>query len=68
MIVSKRLQEDFDNDKKFISGIIDFLNEIGWIRLDSSGTYRITTKGKTNTIIRYKEKINLGMQASSYKN
>jgi hypothetical protein len=53
--------EDFDNNDEFIFGVVDFLNDIGWIKQDSSGTYRITTKGKTNTITRHKLTVILGM-------
>jgi hypothetical protein len=38
----EKVAEDIDNDKKFILGLIDFLNEIGCIKQDSSGTYTIT--------------------------
>lgn len=41
--------------------MIDFLNEIGWIKQDSSGAYRITKKGESNTITRNKQTINFHM-------
>src|ERR671919_2059915 len=40
----------FDDDKKFILGVVYFLMDIGWVKQDLSGTYRITKKGKMNTI------------------
>jgi hypothetical protein len=57
----EKIAEDFDNDDELIFGVVDFLNAIGWIKQDSSGTYRITTKGKTNTITRHKPTVILGM-------
>jgi hypothetical protein len=57
----EKIAEDFDNDDEFIFGVVDFLNVIGWIKQDSSGTYRITTKGKTNTITRDKPTVIPGM-------
>ena len=53
-----KVAEDFDNDKKFILGVIDFLNEVGWIKQDSVGVYRLTKKGKNNTITRHKQTVN----------
>ncbi|HZD36958.1 MAG TPA: hypothetical protein VE130_17270 [Nitrososphaeraceae archaeon] len=58
----EKIAEDFDNDKEFILGVTDFLNEIGWIKQDpTSGIYRITGKGKTNTITRHKQIVTFGM-------
>ena len=54
----EKVAEDFDNEKKFILGLIDFLNEIGWIKQDLSGTDTITRKGKYNTITRHKQTVN----------
>jgi hypothetical protein len=39
--------EDFDNDVRFILGVIDFLKEIGWMEQEfTSEIYQITEKGK----------------------
>ncbi|MGH9965964.1 MAG: hypothetical protein ACRD4J_08050 [Nitrososphaeraceae archaeon] len=43
---------DFDNDQRFISEVVDFLKDIGWIKQDMNGAYRITTKGKNSMITR----------------
>lgn len=48
----ERVAEDFDNDQRFISGVVDFLKDIGWIKQDMKGAYRITTKGKNSMITR----------------
>jgi predicted transcriptional regulator len=48
----ERVAEDFDNDQRFISEVVDFLNDIGWIKQDMNGAYRITTKGKNSMITR----------------
>ncbi|HZD35133.1 MAG TPA: hypothetical protein VE130_08010 [Nitrososphaeraceae archaeon] len=57
----EKIAEDFDNDIEFILGVTDFLNEIGWIKQDlTTGIYRITRKGKTNTITRHKQLVTFG--------
>ena len=56
----EKIAEDFDNDDEFIFGVVDFLHDIGWIKQDSNGTYRITKKGKTNTITRHIPTVILG--------
>ena len=39
----ERLAQDFDNDVRFINGVIKFLEDIGWIKQDSlSGCYKMT--------------------------
>ena len=48
----ERVAEDFDNDQRFISGVVDFLKDIGWIKEDMNGVYRITAKGKNSMITR----------------
>ena len=48
----EKIAVDFDDDKKFILGVVDFLKDIGWVKQDPSGTYRITKKGKGNIITR----------------
>jgi hypothetical protein len=43
----ERVAEDFDNDVRFILGVIDFLKEIGWMEQEfTSEIYQITEKGK----------------------
>jgi hypothetical protein len=54
----EKIAVDFGGDKKFIIGVIHFLDDIGWIRQDSTGNYRMTRKGKTNTIIRHRQMVN----------
>ena len=46
------IAEDFDDDQRFISGVVDFLDDIDWIRQDMNGVYRITTRGKNGMITR----------------
>lgn len=48
----ERVAEDFDNDQRFISGVVDFLKDIGWIKQDMNDVYRITAKGKNSMITR----------------
>jgi predicted methyltransferase len=38
----KRLAEDFDNDVRFINGVIKFLEDVGWIKRDATGGYEMT--------------------------
>ena len=48
----EKLAEEFDDDVRFINGIVDFLNDIKWIKQDQiSGLYQITEIGrmKANT-------------------
>jgi hypothetical protein len=53
----ERIAEYFDDDKKFILGVVDFLTDIGWIKQDKNGIYKMTRNGankydstkKTNT-------------------
>ena len=52
-----RISEDFDNDKEFISGVVDFLEDIGWIIQDRNGSYHVTRKGQTSTIKRIRPTI-----------
>jgi len=51
----ERVAEDFDNDQRFISEVVDFLKDIGWIKQDMNGAYRITTKGKNSMITRQRQ-------------
>ena len=42
-----KLAEEFDDDVQFISSIVDFLKDIGWIKQDRiSGLYQITEIGR----------------------
>ncbi len=54
----EKVAEDFDNNKTFILGVINFLNEVGWIKQVSVGVYRMTNKGKNNTITHHKQTVN----------
>jgi predicted transcriptional regulator len=56
----EKIAKNFDNDNQLISEVYKFLNDIGWIKPDVNGTYKITTKGKNNTISRQKPLVNLG--------
>lgn len=43
----EKLAEEFDDDVQFISSIVDFLKDIGWIKQDHiSGLYQITEIGR----------------------
>jgi len=43
----EKISEDFDNDVRFINGVVDFLKDIRWIKLDrNSGLYQITEIGR----------------------
>jgi hypothetical protein len=46
----ERIAADFDDDKEFISGVVNFLKDIGWIKEDKDGSYEITRKGRVNTV------------------
>ncbi|MGH9986320.1 MAG: hypothetical protein ACRD8W_20450 [Nitrososphaeraceae archaeon] len=48
----EKIAEDFDGDSEFISGVVDFLIDIKWLRQDENGQYNITGSGKTYTINR----------------
>ena len=56
----EEIAESFDNDKGLISQVVEYLNNMRWIRQEENGTYKITTKGKNNMIARQKPLINLG--------
>jgi predicted transcriptional regulator len=51
----EKIAEDFENDRLFISGVVDFLKEIGWVKQNKKGTYNITKKGKENIITHQKQ-------------
>ena len=38
----ERLAQDFDNDVRFINGVVKFLKDVGWIKQDSTGGYQMT--------------------------
>ena len=38
----ERLAQDFDNDVRFINGVVKFLKDVGWIKQDGAGGYRMT--------------------------
>ncbi len=43
----EKLAEEFDDDVQFISSIVDFLKDSGWIKQDRiSGLYQITEIGR----------------------
>ena len=43
----EKISEDFDNDVRFITGVVDFLKDIRWIKQDRiSGLYQITENGR----------------------
>ncbi len=54
----ERIAEDFDDDRKFILGVVDFLTDIEWIKQDKNGIYKMTRKGQTNTIRRKRQTLN----------
>jgi predicted transcriptional regulator len=56
----EEIAESFDNDKGLISQVVEYLNNIRWIRQEENGTYKITTKGKNNMISRQEPLVNLG--------
>jgi hypothetical protein len=50
----EKIAEDFDNDTKFIMGIVEFLIDIKWVKQTSTGVYKTTRKGKNSIITRQK--------------
>ena len=36
----EQLAEDFDNDVRFIDGVVKFLKDVGWIKQDCTGSYQ----------------------------
>jgi hypothetical protein len=51
---------NFDNSKKFVSETVDLLFDIGWIKQDTNGNCKITTKGQKSKIIRRRPVVSLG--------
>jgi predicted transcriptional regulator len=37
---------------EFISDVVDFLKDVGWIKQNLDGSYQVTKKGQTGTIKR----------------
>ena len=42
------LIEDFDNDRRFVSTIVSFLEDVEWLKQELNGTYTITKKVNTD--------------------
>jgi hypothetical protein len=38
----ERLAQDFDNDARFINGVVKFLQDIGWIKQNGTGGYQMS--------------------------
>jgi hypothetical protein len=38
----ERLTQDFDNDTRFINGVVKFLQDIGWIKQNGTGGYQMS--------------------------
>ena len=38
----EKVSEDFGNDVRFISHVVKFLKDVGWIKQDDSGDYKMT--------------------------
>ena len=36
----EQLAEDFDNDVRFIDGVVKFLKDVGWIKQDGTGVIK----------------------------
>ena len=56
----EKIAENFDNDRRLILWIVDFLKKVGWIKQNESGTYRMTRKGKANIITRERPLVDFG--------
>jgi len=54
----EKIAVDFDNDEKFVSGVVDFLIDVEWMMQDKNGEFKITGKGKTYTISRKRPLVN----------
>lgn len=59
----ERNAEDFEKDVKYITGVIDFLINIRWVKQDAEGNYTTTRKGQTFTTRREKLKPNFKVPA-----
>ena len=40
----------FDNNKKFVQSILEFLKDMRWLSVDKYGEYRITEAGRKNPL------------------
>ena len=38
----EKVSEDFDNDVRFINGVVKFLKDVGWIKQDGTDDYQMT--------------------------
>jgi hypothetical protein len=38
----ERLAQDFDNDTRFINGVVKYLQDIGWIKQNGTGGYQMS--------------------------
>jgi hypothetical protein len=47
-----------------VSGVIDFLTDVGWIKQDKSGLYQVARNGRTNTIKRERQIIRFGLPSN----
>jgi hypothetical protein len=44
----EKIAESFNNDKRLISEVVEYLNNMRWIKQEEYGTYKDTTKCKNN--------------------
>ena len=44
------IAKEFDNNKKFVKSMLDFLKELEWISEDENGKYRLTSQGHQNCL------------------
>jgi hypothetical protein len=42
--------KQFDNNKKFVQSIVEFLKDMGWLSVDKYGEYGITEDGSNNRL------------------
>jgi predicted transcriptional regulator len=56
----EKIAESFDNDKRLISEVVEYLSNMRWIKKEENGAYKVTTKCKNNMIVRQKPLVNLG--------
>ena len=57
MDTTRKIAEDFDNDESFIKGVINFLYEIRWLKMDATGNYRMTSRGKNSLVTSSKRRV-----------
>ncbi|HEY6588173.1 MAG TPA: hypothetical protein VIY98_07760 [Nitrososphaeraceae archaeon] len=46
--------KQFDNNKKFVHSIQEFLKDMKWLSLDKYGEYKITEAGRKNSLVNLK--------------